>query len=139
MNAAKKTRVPILGGGFAGLPAAIHLDRTLARDPGIEITLINRDNFFLLTPMLHEVAASDLDLTNIVKPVRQLAQALNGTGAMIRFGHDVCGHRKYRGRSTAHIRPLARAKDGEPPPHLSEASLHALHRQHCTPATAHLG
>src|SRR5215472_1919668 len=67
-----KTRILILGGGFAGLHAAIHLDDTLARDPNVEITLINRDNFFLFTPMLHEVAASDLDLTNIVSPVRQL-------------------------------------------------------------------
>jgi NADH:ubiquinone reductase (H+-translocating) len=62
----------ILGGGFAGLHAAIHLDGTLARDPNIEITLVNRENFFLFTPMLHEVAASDLDLTNIVNPVRKL-------------------------------------------------------------------
>jgi NADH:quinone reductase (non-electrogenic) len=56
-------RILILGGGFAGLHAAIHLDGTLARDPDVEITLINRENFFLFTPMLHEVAASDLDLT----------------------------------------------------------------------------
>jgi len=67
-----KTRILILGGGFAGLHAAIHLDDTLARDPDVEITLINRENFFLFTPMLHEVAASDLDLTNIVNPVRKL-------------------------------------------------------------------
>ncbi len=67
-----KTRIVILGGGFAGLHAAMHLDETLARDPNIEVTLINRENFFLFTPMLHEVAASDLDLTNIVNPVRKL-------------------------------------------------------------------
>lgn len=30
-----------------------------------EITLVNRESFFLFTPMLHEVAASDLDLTTI--------------------------------------------------------------------------
>jgi NADH dehydrogenase len=67
-----KTRIVILGGGFAGLHAAIHLDETLTRDPNIEITLVNRENFFLFTPMLHEVAASDLDLTNIVNPIRKL-------------------------------------------------------------------
>jgi len=70
--AGEKTRIVILGGGFAGLHAAMHLDDTLARDPDVEITLVNRDNFFLFTPMLHEVAASDLDLTNIVNPVRKL-------------------------------------------------------------------
>src|SRR6201982_2969955 len=68
----KKTRILILGGGFAGLHAAIHLDDTLARDSDVEITLVNRDNFFLFTPMLLEVAASDLDLTNIVNPIRKL-------------------------------------------------------------------
>jgi len=72
MSLSPKTQILILGGGFAGLHAAMHLDETLARDPNVDITLINRDNFFLFTPMLHEVAASDLDLSNIVNPVRQL-------------------------------------------------------------------
>ncbi len=36
------------------------------------MTLVNRENFFLFTPMLHEVAASDLDITHIVNPVRKL-------------------------------------------------------------------
>ena len=77
MASSNKTRILILGGGFAGLHAAMHLDETLARDPNIDITLINRDNFFLFTPMLHEVAASDLDLTNIVNPVRQLLRRVS--------------------------------------------------------------
>src|SRR5215469_8992161 len=77
MASLKKTRILILGGGFAVLHEAIHLDDTLARDPDIEITLVNRDNFFLFTPMLHEVAASDLDLTNIVNPVRKLLKRIN--------------------------------------------------------------
>jgi NADH:ubiquinone reductase (H+-translocating) len=67
-----KTKILILGGGFGGLYVAIELEKTLAADPDIEVTLINRENFFLFTPMLHEVAASDLDLTNIVNPVRKL-------------------------------------------------------------------
>jgi NADH:ubiquinone reductase (H+-translocating) len=77
VSAQQKTRILILGGGFAGLHAAMRLDETLARDPGIEVTLVNRDNFFLFTPMLHEVAASDLDLTNIVNPVRKLLKHIN--------------------------------------------------------------
>jgi len=77
VTAGMKTRIVILGGGFAGLHAAIHLDDTLARDPNVEITLVNRDNFFLFTPMLHEVAASDLDLSNIVNPVRKLLKRVN--------------------------------------------------------------
>jgi NADH:ubiquinone reductase (H+-translocating) len=65
-------RIVILGGGFGGLYAALRLEKTLARDPDVEILLVNRENFFLFTPMLHEVAASDLDLTHIVNPVRKL-------------------------------------------------------------------
>jgi NADH dehydrogenase FAD-containing subunit len=39
--------------------------------------LVNRENFFLFTPMLHEVAAADLDLTNIVTPVRKLLRKVD--------------------------------------------------------------
>ena len=72
MDANRKTRILILGGGFGGIYTAMHLDRSLARDPNIEITLINRDNFFLFTPMLHEVASCNLDITHIVNPIRKL-------------------------------------------------------------------
>jgi NADH dehydrogenase len=68
----KKSRVLILGGGFGGLYAALHLDKTIARDPDIEVTLVSRENFILFTPMLPEVAAGDLDLTDIVSPLRQM-------------------------------------------------------------------
>ena len=70
MVVADKTRVLILGGGFGGLYAALQLEKL--RDPRFEVTVVNRENFFLFTPMLHEIAASDLDLTNIVNPVRKM-------------------------------------------------------------------
>ncbi len=72
MGADGRKQIVILGGGFGGLYAAMQLEKTLARDPDVEVTLLNRENFFLFTPMLHEVAASDLDMTNIVNPVRKL-------------------------------------------------------------------
>ena len=65
-------RVVILGGGFGGLYAALDLERAMARRSDLEVTLVNRENFFLFTPMLHEVAASDSDVTHIVNPVRKL-------------------------------------------------------------------
>ena len=65
-------RILVLGGGFGGVYTALHLERTLAQRPGVEITLVSRENFFLFTPMLHEVAASDLDITHIVSPLRTL-------------------------------------------------------------------
>jgi NADH dehydrogenase len=72
MQDTARKRVLILGGGFAGLTVAMELERKLARDPSVEITLINRENFFLFTPMLHEVATNDLDLTTIVNPARKM-------------------------------------------------------------------
>ena len=68
----RKKRIVILGGGFGGVYAAIHLEKLLAREHKVEICLVSRDNFFLFTPMLHEIAASDLEITNIVNPLRKL-------------------------------------------------------------------
>ena len=68
----KKTRVIILGGGFAGLSADMYLDKTLARRGDAEVILINRENFILFTPMLHEVAAGDLYPGDIVNPIRRI-------------------------------------------------------------------
>jgi len=67
-----KTQIVILGGGFGGIYTALELEKRLRGDSTVEITLVNRDNFFLFTPMLHEVAASDLDPTDIVNPIRKL-------------------------------------------------------------------
>jgi NADH dehydrogenase len=69
--------IVILGGGFAGLYTAMELEKALKNDPDTTITLVNRDNYFLFTPMLHEVAASDLDLTNIVNPIRKLMRKVS--------------------------------------------------------------
>ena len=66
------TRILILGGGFGGVEAARRLERLLRRRDDVEVTLVSRDNFFLFTPMLHEVAASDVDITHIVSPLRAL-------------------------------------------------------------------
>jgi NADH:quinone reductase (non-electrogenic) len=68
----KKTTVIIAGGGFAGLSAAMYLDKRLARRADVEVTLIGRENFILFTPMLHEVAAGDLYPGDIVNPIRRI-------------------------------------------------------------------
>lgn len=70
----RPTRVVILGGGFGGLATARELERLLGADANVEVTLVNRENYFLFTPMLHEVAASDLDVATIVNPLRKLVR-----------------------------------------------------------------
>jgi NADH:ubiquinone reductase (H+-translocating) len=66
------TRIVILGGGFAGLEAAKHLHKTLAHRADVELTVINRQNYILFTPMLHEVGSGDLHPTDIINPIRRL-------------------------------------------------------------------
>jgi NADH dehydrogenase len=65
-------RIVILGGGFAGVETARYLDRTVAKRRDVEVTLVSRDNFTIFTPMLHEVAAGDLEPAHICNPLRRL-------------------------------------------------------------------
>ena len=65
-------RVLVVGGGFGGIYAALRLEKLLKRCNGIEATLITRDNYFLFTPMLHEVAAGELEINTIINPLRKL-------------------------------------------------------------------
>lgn len=67
--------IVIVGGGFGGIYCALELEKLLHRELRAElvkITLIARDNFFLFTPMLHEVAAGDLNPAHIVNPIHRL-------------------------------------------------------------------
>lgn len=70
-TSAARKRIVILGGGFGGFYAALSLDRTIARDPDVEVLLVDPQNFLLFTPMLHEVASGSLDPSSIVVPIRQ--------------------------------------------------------------------
>ena len=67
-----KKRILILGGGFAGASTAPHLERRPAGVRDIEIVLAAQENFVLFTPMLHEVAASDVAITDVVQPLRKM-------------------------------------------------------------------
>jgi NADH dehydrogenase len=66
----KPTRIVILGGGFAGVSTAEHLERLFGADPSVAITLVSETNALLFTPMLAEVAASSLEATHITSPLR---------------------------------------------------------------------
>lgn len=70
------TRVVILGGGFGGLYAALRLQRLLKHRRDVDVTLISRENFFLLTPMLPQVAASGIDTRHIVTPIRAVCRTV---------------------------------------------------------------
>ena len=68
-----KTRVLILGGGFGGVYAAMGLEKLLAAmlaRQEVEICLVSRDNFLLMTPLLFEVCSGTLDLRHCSVPIR---------------------------------------------------------------------
>lgn len=62
-------RIVILGAGFAGLSAARRLAQ---RVPAAEITVVDRQDYHLFTPMLYQVAACGLDPYDISYPLRRL-------------------------------------------------------------------
>ena len=70
MSDTDSERVLILGGGFAGLNTAAHLEKLLGRRPDLQITLVSRDNYSLFTPMLSEVAGGGIEPSHIVNPIR---------------------------------------------------------------------
>jgi len=66
----RTTRIVILGGGFGGVYTARHLERLFRRRPDVEIVLVSRDNFLVMTPLLFEVCSGALDLRHASFPIR---------------------------------------------------------------------
>lgn len=67
-----ESRIVIAGAGFAGLYAALELERLFKRDQSVSSTLLNDETFFLFTPMLPETGASSIATRHIVSPLRKL-------------------------------------------------------------------
>jgi NADH dehydrogenase len=81
MSERTRKRVVILGGGFAGVYAAQYLEKALGRRDDFEITLVNKENYFVFQPMLAEVVSGSVGVTDIVSPIRRL---LPRTGLQVR-------------------------------------------------------
>ena len=98
----KPCRVLILGGGFGGIYTALELEKLLPRCEDVTVTLVTRDNFFLFTPMLHEVATSDLEINTIINPLHKLLsrvstfigniEAIDLTAKSVRVSHGFDRH-----------------------------------------------
>ena len=70
MSGERPARIVVLGGGFGGVAAARHLERLRGGRPGVEITLVSRENFFVLTPLLFEACSGKLELRHCAQPIR---------------------------------------------------------------------
>jgi NADH dehydrogenase len=60
----------ILGGGFGGVYTARHLEKLCRHRPDVEVLLVSRDNFLVMTPLLFEVCSGTLDLRHCSFPIR---------------------------------------------------------------------
>lgn len=67
-----KQRVLILGGGFGGVATAQRLRHHFKRDASVEITLVNRDNFFVFVPLLASAASGSIETLHILNPIRRM-------------------------------------------------------------------
>jgi len=64
---ATRKKIIIIGAGFGGLWAA----RELAKS-AVDITLIDRHNYHLFTPLLYQVAAAEIEPDEIAYPIRNI-------------------------------------------------------------------
>src|SRR6266581_1548586 len=60
-------RVVVVGGGFGGLSAVRGLRRAK-----VEVTLVDRQNFFLFQPLAYQVATGSLSSVEVAVPLRQI-------------------------------------------------------------------
>ena len=63
-------RVLVLGGGFAGVETARHLEKRARRRDDVEVWLVSRENFTLFTPLLPEVCSGNLEARHCVTALR---------------------------------------------------------------------
>lgn len=66
-----KKKVVIAGGGFGGIYAAMHLEKHLKKND-FEITIINRENYFVYQPMLAEVVGGSVGILDTVSSIGML-------------------------------------------------------------------
>ena len=78
----KKPHVVIVGAGFGGVCTARHL-MPFVEQKLIDLTIVSGTNYFLFTPLLHEVATGGLRPTSVSEPLREI---FKGSSLMIYQG-----------------------------------------------------
>jgi NADH dehydrogenase len=86
--------IVILGGGFAGVYAARHLQQSLPR--GRDIVLFSQENHLVFTPLLGNVVGSSINPMHVVWPVRQMVRRTNCRTAAVTAIDLEAGEVHYR-------------------------------------------
>ena len=77
-------RVVIIGGGFGGLETA----KRLRRAP-VQVTLLDRRNFYLFQALLYQVATGGLSPANIAAPLRELLKRQKNATVLLAEAVDI--------------------------------------------------
>jgi NADH dehydrogenase FAD-containing subunit len=89
-GARRRERIVIIGAGFGGLGAALHLGRIEA-----DVTVVDRRNYHLFQPLLYQVATAVLSPADIAEPIRSIVGVQANTRVILAevTGIDVAGRR----------------------------------------------
>ena len=67
-----RSRIVVLGGGFAGIYTAMALEKAMDGRDDFEVVLVNKENYFVFQPMLPEVISGTIGMLDVVSPIRRL-------------------------------------------------------------------
>jgi NADH:ubiquinone reductase (H+-translocating) len=108
-----RPHIVILGAGFGGVYVAKNL-APLVKAGKMDLTIVNKTNYFLFTPLLHEVATGSLTPSSVAEPLREI---FVGTGIQICQGEVQSIHTEDRrvtvGGATIHYDYLVVATGAE--------------------------
>ena len=71
------TKILIIGGGFAGVYAAMTLEKLVKKDTSVEVSLVSKDNYLVFQPMLPEVISGSIGILDTISPIRRLCPRTN--------------------------------------------------------------
>ena len=72
-----RKHIVVLGGGFGGVYTAQALETLLGANEDVQISLVNRENYFVFQPMLPEIVSGSIGLTDMVSPLAHLLPRTN--------------------------------------------------------------